>query len=127
MYERYGYYREGQIPVVLEGADGAEKIQEMMRKMRNNPPETLGKYKVLKIMDCSTGIEKDILSGKETKIDLPKSNVLRYTLENDCWCAVRPSGTEPKIKFYMGVRGDTLEGAKKDLEDLTETMRKYTK
>ena len=127
MYERYGYYREGQIPVVLEGADGAEKIQEMMRKMRNNPPETLGKYKVLKIMDCSTGIEKDILSGKGTKIDLPKSNVLRYTLENDCWCAVRPSGTEPKIKFYMGVRGDTLEGAKKDLEDLTETMRKYTK
>ena len=127
MYERYGYYREGQIPVVLEGADGATKIQEMMKQMRNNPPEKIGKYKVLKIMDCSTGLERDILTGKEEKIDLPKSNVLRYTLENDCWCAVRPSGTEPKIKFYMGVRGDSLESAEKDLAELTEAMRQYTK
>ena len=126
IYEKYGYYAEGQIPVVLEGADGAAKIQEMMRQMRNNPPEKLGKYKILKIMDCSLGIEKDILTGEENKIDLPKSNVLRYSLENDCWCAVRPSGTEPKIKFYMGVRGDSLEGAKKDLEELTEAMRQYT-
>ena len=127
MYERYGYYREGQIPVTLEGADGAAKIQEMMKTMRNNPPETIGKYKVLKIMDCFAGTEKDILTGEEVKIDLPKSNVLRYSLENDCWCAVRPSGTEPKIKFYMGVRGDSLEGAEKDLADLTEAMRAYTK
>ena len=127
MYERYGYYREGQIPVTLEGADGAAKIQEMMKTMRNNPPETIGKYKVLKIMDCSVGTEKDIITGEEVKIDLPKSNVLRYSLENDCWCAVRPSGTEPKIKFYMGVRGDSLEGAEKDLADLTEAMRAYTK
>lgn len=127
MYERYGYYREGQIPVTLEGADGAAKIREMMKTMRNNPPETIGKYKVLKIMDCSVGTEKDILTGEEVKIDLPKSNVLRYSLENDCWCAVRPSGTEPKIKFYMGVRGDSLEGAEKDLADLTEAMRAYTK
>ena len=127
MYERYGYYREGQIPVTLEGADGAAKIQEMMKTMRNNPPETIGKYKVLKIMDCSVRTEKDILTGEEVKIDLPKSNVLRYSLENDCWCAVRPSGTEPKIKFYMGVRGDSLEGAEKDLADLTEAMRAYTK
>ncbi len=127
MYERYGYYREGQIPVTLEGADGAAKIQEMMKTMRNNPPETIGKYKVLKIMDCSAGTEKDILTGEEVKIDLPKSNVLRYSLENDCWCAVRPSGTEPKIKFYMGVSGDSLEKAEKDLAALTEAMRAYTK
>ena len=127
MYERYGYYREGQIPVTLEGADGAAKIQEMMKTMRNNPPETIGKYKVLKIMDCSAGTEKDILTGEEVKIDLPKSNVLRYSLENDCWCAVRPSGTEPILRFYMGVRGDSLEGAEKDLADLTEAMRAYTK
>ena len=126
MYERYGYYREGQIPVVLEGAEGAAKIQEMMKQMRNNLPEKIGKYKVLKIMDCSTGIERDILTGNEEKIDLPKSNVLRYTLENDCWCAVRPSGTEPKIKFYMGVRGDSLENAEKDLEELMDAMREYT-
>ena len=127
MYKKYGYYREGQIPVVLEGADGAAKIQEMMKNMRNNPPEKLGKYKILKIMDCSLGIEKDLITGEVIKLDLPKSNVLRYTLENDCWCAVRPSGTEPKIKFYMGVRGDDLENAEKDLEELTEAMREYTK
>ena len=127
MYEKYGYYREGQIQVTLEGADGAEKIQEMMKTMRNNPPESLGKYKVIKIMDCSLGTEKDMITGKEEKIDLPKSNVLRYTLENDCWCAVRPSGTEPKIKFYMGVRGENLEEAEKDLEELIEAMKRYTK
>jgi len=127
MYKKYGYNREGQIAVVLEGADGAAKIQEMMKNMRNNPPEKLGKYKILKIMDCSTGIEKDLMTGEEVKIDLPRSNVLRYTLENDCWCAVRPSGTEPKIKFYMGVKGNSLEEAEKDLEDLTEAMREYTK
>ncbi len=127
MYKKYGYYREGQIQVVLEGADGAAKIQEMMKNMRNNPPEKIGKYNILKIMDCSTGIEKDLITGEEEKIDLPKSNVLRYTLENDCWCAVRPSGTEPKIKFYMGVRGDSLENAEKDLSELTEAMREYTK
>ncbi len=127
MYEKYGYYREGQIQVTLEGADGAQKIQEMMKKMRNNPPENIGKYKVIKIMDCLLSTEKDIMTGKEEKIDLPKSNVLRYTLENDCWCAVRPSGTEPKIKFYMGVRGENLEKAEKDLEELIEAMRRYTK
>ena len=127
MYKKYGYYREGQIAVVLEGADGAAKIQEMMKNMRNNPPEKLGKYKILKIMDCSISSEKDLMTGEKIKIDLPKSNVLRYTLENDCWCAVRPSGTEPKIKFYMGVKGTSLEEAEKDLEDLTEAMREYTK
>ena len=127
MYERYGYYREGQIAIVLEGADGAVKIQEMMKQMRDNPPEKIGKYKVLKIMDCSKGTEKDILTGEENEIDLAKSNVLRYTLENDCWCAVRPSGTEPKIKFYMGVRGNDLEGAEKDLNELMEAMKQYTK
>ena len=127
MYKKYGYYREGQIQVVLEGADGAAKIQDMMKNMRNNSPEKLGKYNILKIMDCSTGIEKDLITGKEEKIDLPKSNVLRYTLENDCWCAVRPSGTEPKIKFYIGVRGDSLESAERDLAELTEAMRAYTK
>ena len=126
MYEKYGYYREGQIQVVLEGADGAAKIQDMMKKMRENPPEMIGKYKVLKIMDCSTGIEKDFLTDTEEKIDLPKSNVLRYTLENDCWCAVRPSGTEPKIKFYMGVREDNFENAENDLNSLIEAMRQYT-
>jgi len=127
MYERYGYYKEGQIAVTLEGADGAIKIQEMMKEMRNNPPEKIGKYKVKKLMDCSIGTEKDLETGESVTLDLPKSNVLRYAFENDCWCAVRPSGTEPKIKFYMGVKGDSLEQAEKDLKDLMEAMREYTK
>jgi len=127
MYKKYGYFKEGQIAVVLEGADGAEKIQKMMKTMRENAPEKLGKYKVLKLMDCSLGIEKDLKTGEEVKLDLPKSNVLRYTLENDSWCAVRPSGTEPKIKFYMGVKGDRLAQEEKDLKDLMEAMREYTK
>jgi len=127
MYERYGYYKEGQIAVTLEGADGAIKIQEMMKEMRNNPPEKIGKYKVKKLMDCSIGTEKDLETGESVTLDLPKSNVLRYAFENDCWCAVRPSGTEPKIKFYMGVKGDNLEEAEKDLKDLMEEMRKYIK
>ena len=126
MYERYGFYREGQIAIVLEGAEGATKIQEMMKQMRNNPPTTIGKYKVLKVMDCSLGTEKDILTGKEEKLDLPKSNVLRYSLENDCWCAVRPSGTEPKIKFYMGVKGNSLIESEQGLKDLMEAMKQYT-
>jgi len=127
MYERYGYYKEGQIAVTLEGADGAIKIQEMMKEMRNNPPEKIGKYKVKKLMDCSIGTEKDLETGESVTLDLPKSNVLRYAFENDCWCAVRPSGIEPKIKFYMGVKGDNLEEAEKDLKDLMEEMRKYIK
>lgn len=127
MYERYGYYKEGQIAVTLEGADGAIKIQEMMKEMRNNPPEKIGKYKVKKLMDCSIGTEKDLETGESVTLDLPKSNVLRYAFENDCWCAVRPSGTEPKIKFYMGVKGNNLEEVENDLKDLMEEMRKYIK
>lgn len=127
MYEKYGYYKEGQIAVTLEGAEGAKKIQEMMQNMRSNPPEKLGKYNILKIMDCSTGIEKNLITGEETQLDLPKSNVLRYTLENDCWCAVRPSGTEPKIKFYIGVKAENLNQAETDLKELMEEMKKYTK
>lgn len=127
MYEKYGYYKEGQIAVTLEGSDGAIKIQEMMKNMRNNPPSKIGNYNVEKIMDCSIGTEEDLKTGEKILLDLPKSNVLRYAFENDCWCAVRPSGTEPKIKFYMGVKGKSLEEAEKDLKELMNEMNKYIK
>jgi len=124
MYEKYGYYKEGQIAITLEGADGAAKIKKMMEDLRSNPPRKIGRFNVLKIKDCTTGISKDLITGEETKLDLPSSNVLYYELENDFWVAARPSGTEPKIKFYMGVKAQSLEEANKLEEELKEEVRK---
>lgn len=124
MYKKYGYYRENQVSIVLEGADGAQKIKDMMEEVRVNPPKKIGKYKVLKFRDYLKGTIKDFIKDKTYEKDLPKSNVLYFELENDFWCCMRPSGTEPKIKFYMGVVGKNLEDAKRLVEDLTEGMRK---
>lgn len=123
MYKKYGYYKENQVSIVLEGADGAEKIKQMMEKVRNNPPKQIGKYKVLKFRDYLNGTVKDCETEEIRKEDLPKSNVLYFELENDFWCCARPSGTEPKIKFYMGVKGNSLENANELLEGLTEGMK----
>lgn len=127
MYEKYGYFKENQVSITLEGADGAQKIKDMMEKVRNNPPKQIGKYKVLKFRDYSNGKVCDMLEEKVYQKDLPKSNVLYFELENDFWCCVRPSGTEPKIKFYMGVKGESLENANKLLEELTEGMKELMK
>ena len=123
MYKTYGYYRESQIAITLEGADGAQKIKDMMERIRNNPPKQIGKYKVLKFRDYLYGTIKDCISEEVYKDDLPKSNVLYFELDNDFWCCARPSGTEPKIKFYMGVKADCLEDADKFVEDLKESMK----
>jgi len=123
LYETYGYYREGQVSITLEGADGAQKIKDMMEKVRQNPPSKIGKYRVIRFKDYSNGSIKDFANNKEEKEDLPKSNVLYFELENDFWCCMRPSGTEPKIKFYMGVVGENLEDAQKLVEDLTKSMK----
>lgn len=127
IYNKYGYYKEGQVSIVLEGSDGAKKIKEMMENMRNNLPEKIGKYKVLEFKDISLDIDKDIVTGEIKSTGLPKSNVLYYKLENDCWCCVRPSGTEPKIKLYMGVKTDSLESSEIELENLKEAMKKIVK
>ena len=127
IYEKYGYYKEGQISIVLEGSDGAKKIKEMMENLRNNLPEKIGKYKVLSFKDVNLDIEKDMGTGETKKTGLPKSNVLYYTLENDAWCCVRPSGTEPKIKLYMGVKTDSFESASEELELLKEAMREIVR
>ena len=127
MYERYGYFKENQVSMTLEGADGAQKIKDMMERVRNNPPKQIGKYKVLKFRDYSNGKVCDMTEEKAYQKDLPKSNVLYFELENDFWCCVRPSGTEPKIKFYMGVKGESLENANKLLEELTEGMKELMK
>lgn len=128
IYEKYGYYRESQVSIVLKGAEGAEKIKELMENLRNNEPKSFGEYKVEAIRDYSTSIRKDMKTGKEEKITLPKSNVLYYELANDEWCCARPSGTEPKVKFYMGVKAKTMEEAEKRLSDLkSELLKKVEK
>ena len=127
IYEKYGFYKEDQVSIVLEGADGAEKIKSMMTNMRNNLPEKIGKYKVIEFKDVELDEIKNLVTGEQRKTGLPKSNVLYYELENNAWCCVRPSGTEPKIKLYMGVKADSMEFAEKDLEELKDAMVRLVK
>ena len=124
IYEKYGYYQEGQVSIVLEGSEGAKKINEMMENMRQNLPQTIGKYRVQEFKDIKLDIVKNMITGETSKTGLPTSNVLYYSLENDAWCCVRPSGPEPKIKLYIGVKADTMEKAKADLEELKDAMKK---
>jgi len=124
MYEKYGYYKEGIFTVTLEGADGAAKMKQIMDNLRENAPSKIGEYEVLTIRDYSDGRVKNIKSETEEIQDLPKSNLLYYELENDFWAAVRPSGTEPKIKFYIGVKGTSLEDAEQKAQELTKAAKK---
>ena len=127
IYEKYGYYKEDQVSIVLEGAEGAEKIKEMMTDMRNKNVEQIGKYKVLCFKDIDNDYVKDMVTGEESKTGLPKSNVLYYQLENNSWCCVRPSGTEPKIKLYFGVKGECEKCATEELETLKNAMVKLVR
>lgn len=124
IYKKYGYYKEGQISIVLKGADGAQEIKNNMDRMRKNPPKELAGLKVLEVRDYQEHKIVD-MDGNERVTDLPTSNVLYYELENNSWCCVRPSGTEPKIKFYMGVKGISKEDAEVKLEDLTKAMKDF--
>ena len=127
IYEKYGYYKETQVSIVREGAQGAEEIKQMMTNTRNKEIEKIGEYKVLKFKDIEKDFVKDMVTGEVTKTGLPKSNVLYYELEDDSWCCVRPSGTEPKIKLYMGIKGKTDEEANEKLEKLKEAMLNIVK
>ncbi len=122
IYKKYGYYIETQVAIVKEGSSGAQEIKNMMTKMRNTKVEQIGKYKVTEFKDIEQDINKNMITGEVTSTNLPKSNVLYYELENNSWCCIRPSGTEPKIKLYMGVRADTQEEAQKDIEKLKQAM-----
>ena len=127
IYEKYGYYKEDQVSIVLEGAEGAEKIKEMMTDMRNKDVEQIGKYKVLCFKDVDKDYVKNMTTGEESKTGLPKSNVLYYQLEDNAWCCVRPSGTEPKIKLYFGVKGECEKCATEKLEELKDAMVKLVR
>ena len=127
IYKKYGFYKETQVAIVLEGASGAEKIKLMMENMRSNLPQRIGEYKVLEFKDIKLDIVKNMITGETSKTGLPTSNVLYYELENDAWCCVRPSGTEPKIKLYMGVKADSNEKAEEELEKLKQAMSEIVK
>ena len=105
IYKEYGFYKEGLVSVVRKGKSGAEEIQQMMRDYRSNPPAEIDGEKVVCIKDYQTHESKDLITGKVTPIDLPKSNVLQFFTDKGNKVTVRPSGTEPKIKYYFGVKG----------------------
>ena len=124
LYEKYGYYKEGIVSLTMEGAEGAEKIQAILEKLRKNVPTQFGTYKIIQAKDYHTSQSKNLLTKETTTINLPKSNVLYYDLEDNGWCCVRPSGTEPKIKFYMGIKAQTNEQSNNKLEELKQAVLK---
>ena len=111
LYAEYGYYQNTTLNFGFEGASGMAKMQEIMSNLRDNAPETIANLKVISTSDYKLSVTKDILTGEETVINLPKSNVLQYNLSNGGTVIVRPSGTEPKIKLYLTSVGDTQEEA----------------
>ena len=124
MYEKYGYYKEGITTLTLKGIDGAAQIQAIMTKARENVPTVLGDYEVLEAIDYKADTRKNMKTGEVTASGLPSSNVLYYQLSDNAWCCVRPSGTEPKIKFYFGVKGTSLEDAEQKLDSLQKNTMK---
>ena len=111
MYERYGYYKDEVKSITLKGIEGLQKIQDIMNTLRENTPSEIGGYKVLSARDYKKDTIKNMETGEVTTTGLPSSNVLYYDLSDSAWLCVRPSGTEPKIKFYYGVKGNSLEDA----------------
>ena len=122
IFEKYGFYREGLETLTLKGISGAEKIQQILSHMRNNPPKKLAGYDVLKVRDYQSGETVDLKTGEKSETGLPESNVLYYDLTDNAWCCVRPSGTEPKVKFYFGVKGASFADANQKLEELRKAM-----
>ena len=122
LYEKYGYHKDLLHNVVLKGLDGAEKIKAIMTEIRENPPKEIDGHKVTKVLDVLKGTETDILTGAVTKSEYPKSNVLKFFMDDNSWFAARPSGTEPKIKFYFGVTSDSEDGAEKKINALRDAV-----
>ena len=122
IFEKYGYYKEGQKAITMKGAEGAEKIAELMDKLRNETPKKFGSWDVLEARDYKKDECVDLKTGEKKSTGLPSSNVLYYALSDNAWCCARPSGTEPKIKFYMGVKGSNLADADVKLEELTKAV-----
>ncbi len=125
LYEKYGYFKETQYAITLKGIEGSKQIAAIMDKLRNDPPKEFGDWKVLEFRDYDRNRVIHMESGEERETGLPQSNVLYFDLTDDSWCCARPSGTEPKLKFYMGVKGNSLEDAQEKVEKLTEALKAY--
>ena len=123
IFEKYGYYKEDLFTKTFKGADGAEKMKQMMDELRNNPPKEVGGYKVLAFRDYKADTIRNMETGDVTETGLPQSNVLYFDLADDAWFCVRPSGTEPKIKYYAGVKGTSLEDAENKLAALMDSLK----
>lgn len=124
MYEKYGYYKDDVISITHKGIEGLEKIKSTMEGLRANPPEKFGDYEVTAVRDYEKDTVKDLRSGKVWTTGLPKSNVLYFELTSDAWLCVRPSGTEPKIKIYFGIVGESMEDAERKSSDLMQVVKK---
>lgn len=122
MYEKYGYYKDDVTSITLKGIEGLAKIQEIMNTLRENAPAEIGAYKVTAVRDYKKDAITDVATGKVTPTGLPSSNVLYYEMTDDAWVCVRPSGTEPKVKFYLGVKGSSLEDADAKSEALSKAV-----
>lgn len=124
MYEKYGYYKDAVQAISLKGIEGLEKIQKIMEYFRNNTPAEFAGSKVISVRDYKVDTIRDMASGEVKPTGLPSSNVLYYDLEDQAWLCVRPSGTEPKIKFYYGVKGTSLADADEKSEKLGQAVQK---
>ena len=122
MYEKYGYYKDDVTSITLKGIEGLAKIQEIMNTLRENAPAEVGGYKVTAVRDYKKDTITDIATGAVKPTGLPSSNVLYYEMNDGAWVCVRPSGTEPKVKFYLGVKGNSLEDADKKSKDLSAAV-----
>lgn len=122
MYEKYGYYQDDIKSITLKGIEGLEKIQTIMETLRDKTPQKIGDYEVLSARDYKKDTIKNLKTGETTSTGLPSSNVLYYDLTDDAWLCVRPSGTEPKVKFYYGIKGNSLEDADAKSEKLGEEV-----
>ncbi|WP_102399923.1 phospho-sugar mutase [Haloimpatiens massiliensis] len=112
LYNKYGFYKEELVSITLKGKEGQEKIEKLMEHLRHSMKAHLNEIKIIKKFDYKLGIQKDLVKINEEEIDLPKSNVLKFILEDNSCFVVRPSGTEPKIKIYLSVVGDSSENCK---------------
>lgn len=124
MYERYGYYRDSVKSIEMKGISGLEQIQKVMTNFRSHAPEEIGGNKVVKTRDYQKDEVVDLKTGEKTETGLPNSNVLYYDLTDGAWVCIRPSGTEPKVKFYFGVRGSSMDDAEKKAEQMDQSLEK---
>ena len=122
IYKEFGFYKEGIHTLTMKGIEGAQEIQNIMDRLRKDPPKQFADLKVKEFRDYKKNEVIDMATGAKSETGLPESNVLYFELENDSWCCARPSGTEPKIKFYMGIKGENLEDADARLSELKEAV-----